>query len=173
MAPAVPDRWRSDALRSNFEQCILESTHTLLSFSRCERHVSSAKGDEWFWDSLWWLRPPAETPSPCLSLSHISLFKHTHLHNLYIHPGFTDETVWLSETQEPFLSFVEDVMAKRRSVYPSSPAAVLLRLSLAPTHTQREKITVLAKQERHKKGPVYRLYGWEYMRPSLLRLFNV
>lgn len=46
--------------------------------------------------------------------------------------------MWLSETQEPFLSFVGDVMAKRRSVFPPSTATELVCLSLAPTHTNAQ-----------------------------------
>lgn len=49
-------------------------------------------------------------------------------------------------------------MSKRRSVFPSSCNTVLVYLSLAPTHTmihtQREKIIVLARQERKKSTSV-------------------
>lgn len=49
--------------------------------------------------------------------------------------------MWLSETQGPFSSFVEDVMAERRSVFSSSPAAILVCHSLAPVHTYTHRHT--------------------------------
>lgn len=58
-------------------------------------------------------------------------------------------------------------MAKGRSVFPSSPAPMVVCLSLAPTQTCRhtqtgKKMTVLAKQERCKKTPVNTHQGWKY-----------
>lgn len=73
----------------NEHVCARAHTHTHLSgFSKCDHGVSSAERDEWFWDFLWWLRPPAETPSHLLSLFHISPFTHTHRLAQSLHPSW-------------------------------------------------------------------------------------
>lgn len=75
--------------RMNMHTCIFlfffSQTCTLLRFC-CVSTVSLREGDEWFWDSLWWLSSPAETSSHfhfCCFFAHFPTQRRWH--NDYCH----------------------------------------------------------------------------------------
>lgn len=163
MAAATPDRWRSESWKEIFVPRLLEWTRLLQthvytyihtpSVSAPSRQQREMSGFGILFDGS---ASPAETPSHLLLLSILP--------DIVMQCNCTCCYLW---TQETFSIFCGGCNGKGKV---SVPIISCTNASLSftgtntnmQTHTDREKMTVLAKQERCKKTPVNTHQGWKY-----------